>query len=92
VPRAQEPKQWSLPRAQEPGPRHQECKNQKQSRPAGQSESASMNAPWMDGAWTGQFFSSGSCSPANLPIAEGIKSVPGVLKFGFSSNWTASKF
>jgi hypothetical protein len=32
----------------------------------------------MDGKWTGQFFSWDSCSPANLPIAQGSKSVPGV--------------
>jgi hypothetical protein len=36
----------------------------------------------MDGAWR-QKFSLGSCSTANLPIAEGSKSVPGILKLKF---------
>jgi hypothetical protein len=38
----------------------------------------------MDAAWTGHFFSLGSCPPANLPIAAGVpKGVLGVLKLGF---------
>ncbi len=50
----------------------------------GQSKPAPRNAPpWMDGKWTGQFFSWDSCSPANLPIAQGSKSVPGILKLVF---------
>jgi hypothetical protein len=34
---------------------------------------------WMDDVLTELFFSLGSCSLVNLPIADGSKSVPGVL-------------
>jgi len=34
---------------------------------------------WMDDVLTEHFFSLGSCSLVNLPIADGSKSVPGVL-------------
>jgi hypothetical protein len=39
--------------------------------------------PWMDGVWTGHFFSLGSFSPANLPTAESSRSVPRVQNLGF---------
>jgi hypothetical protein len=49
-----------------------------------QSEPAPTKAqPWMDGVWIGHFFSLGSFSPANLPIAESSRSVPRVQKLGF---------
>jgi hypothetical protein len=37
----------------------------------------------MDGKSTGQFLKWDSSSPANLPIAQGFKSVPGVLNLVF---------
>jgi len=46
------------------------------------SEPAHTNTPpWMDSEWTGHVFPMGSCAPANLPIAEGSKRVPKVLKY-----------
>jgi len=42
-------------------------------------------------ACTGHIFGLGSCSQANLCIAEGSKFVPGVLNWG-SSNFMASKW
>ncbi len=62
----------------------------------GQSETApTLTRPqhWMDAAWTGHFFSLGSCPPANLPIAaEGSKrcargSKVGVHPTGWPENW-----
>ncbi len=65
--------------------------NQKlKQRNSSQSEPAPTKArPWMDGVWRGHFFSLGSFSPANLPIAESSRSVPRVQGF---KNWDSSKW
>jgi hypothetical protein len=54
----------------------------------GQSEAAPIKAPpWMNSAWTEHFFHWVLVPPPlpapNLPIVEGSKSVPRVLKLGF---------